>query len=726
MDPESKITNNFQILFRKSIRPVEWNQNGARMALRLDPRTNINSFLFAKYSSSQNYFYSKEINNIITGERTPVTIRLTDYNCFDDSEDLLKRFYQIEEYPIKIEMLTEYYKFHEDVPRFFVLSVAQTVYNFYDKKRRIKYIRITRMLKGPGNIDDIKIHDSEQNSSLDKGISNHPSLLNMLSSYLKNPVSTRKKSYMRSSLRLDSLSFKGESSVTIADLDKFLAEVFNCDQKTNIHSSRLNFSLAKKQETIHYFEKSVFVKKKNEMKCHQKRSEMHKDTLKLRFFNNDNMFLKNPNINHIMVKKLNKDGFLKALSRNVSLKQQTIIKDNTATISNKSCNKTNSQSRTAKEELSKKFKNLNINNLNININFSKDLSKSSKFVKTIDSRISRAKFGTAPVKEEIWNFKQYEDIKLPKRLSLADNAELIRMESPTYSLLHKFKKDLKEPNLKFIESIKREDKVNCKISRKSKTNNVLSDSKSRLPLRKNGSTDKTYDVPLQKLNSFNLKFQKSIKENIRTADLNNRVVSTSKKSVNSKSRRPRSRDFNLHEKDFPKENIKSLLINPKMNSLCGLMSTSLKSKKNHKSSRLESLGGNKKNIFLSHHNAEVKKKKSFDRSNIKMVHNSIRESIHPSKRALRTLEINKISNFYNLFDDPRTASVNKCATVSSSSKPRMSEGLNASRKYQTINYMNLFSKKNSFQESKVKSNIEKSLKGSFIRKDKQRKFSNAS
>lgn len=73
---------------------------------------------------------------------------------------MLKRFYFCNEINAKLSMLTEYFKYHEDVPRLFMTRIAQTVHNFYDKKRRINYIRITRMLKGKVE-EKIKIHDSE-------------------------------------------------------------------------------------------------------------------------------------------------------------------------------------------------------------------------------------------------------------------------------------------------------------------------------------------------------------------------------------------------------------------------------------------------------------------------------------------------------------------------------------------------------------------------------------
>ena len=42
--------------------------------------------------------------------------------------------------------MTEYYKFHEDVPRIYMEPMSSTVHMYYDFKRRLTYIRVTKML----------------------------------------------------------------------------------------------------------------------------------------------------------------------------------------------------------------------------------------------------------------------------------------------------------------------------------------------------------------------------------------------------------------------------------------------------------------------------------------------------------------------------------------------------------------------------------------------------
>lgn len=45
-----------------------------------------------------------------------------------------------------MEDLTEYYKYHKDIPRLFMQSVGHIMNRFHDKRRRIEYHRIKKML----------------------------------------------------------------------------------------------------------------------------------------------------------------------------------------------------------------------------------------------------------------------------------------------------------------------------------------------------------------------------------------------------------------------------------------------------------------------------------------------------------------------------------------------------------------------------------------------------
>jgi len=87
------------------------------------------------------------VNDILTQGRTAAVIRYKDLETFDEEDEFLKRFYEREEYPKKISLLTEYYKYHKDIARLFMLPTTSSLNKYHDRKRRIEYIRITGMIK---------------------------------------------------------------------------------------------------------------------------------------------------------------------------------------------------------------------------------------------------------------------------------------------------------------------------------------------------------------------------------------------------------------------------------------------------------------------------------------------------------------------------------------------------------------------------------------------------
>jgi hypothetical protein len=78
--------------------------------------------------------------------RTRSLIRYRDGLTYDECEEYMKRTYARREFREKIGVLSEYYKFHRDVPRVFMMPISITLSKYHDRKRRIEYVRITRML----------------------------------------------------------------------------------------------------------------------------------------------------------------------------------------------------------------------------------------------------------------------------------------------------------------------------------------------------------------------------------------------------------------------------------------------------------------------------------------------------------------------------------------------------------------------------------------------------
>src|SRR3990167_6472404 len=102
--------------------------------------------LYNKYSASQDYYYSSRVNNILSEAQTPGAIAYFDVLTFLDEDEYLKRFYEFFEYGAKIQLLSEYYKFHKDIPRIFTVPEFLTLNKYYDAKRKYEYQRIRKLL----------------------------------------------------------------------------------------------------------------------------------------------------------------------------------------------------------------------------------------------------------------------------------------------------------------------------------------------------------------------------------------------------------------------------------------------------------------------------------------------------------------------------------------------------------------------------------------------------
>jgi len=76
------------------------------------------------------------------GGRTKAVIYFKDAAAIDDEAEYLKRYYFTDEFQKKIKLFTEYYKFHKDIPRLFMLPETIVLTNYHDKKRLIDYYRI--------------------------------------------------------------------------------------------------------------------------------------------------------------------------------------------------------------------------------------------------------------------------------------------------------------------------------------------------------------------------------------------------------------------------------------------------------------------------------------------------------------------------------------------------------------------------------------------------------
>lgn len=67
---------------------------------------------------------------------------MMDKLVLDENMERLNRFYYKREFKKKLTKLTEYYKFHTEIPRLFMLPVVKVVNSHHNRKRRLKYYEV--------------------------------------------------------------------------------------------------------------------------------------------------------------------------------------------------------------------------------------------------------------------------------------------------------------------------------------------------------------------------------------------------------------------------------------------------------------------------------------------------------------------------------------------------------------------------------------------------------
>lgn len=105
-----------------------------------------NRLLKDKYQDEM-YCICSPVVNIIDKVISPAYLKFVQTSQFEKSSEALARFYPASGQPAKIEELTTFYKFHQEVPRLFMKDKCLIIHQYYDSKRRINYERIRRMLE---------------------------------------------------------------------------------------------------------------------------------------------------------------------------------------------------------------------------------------------------------------------------------------------------------------------------------------------------------------------------------------------------------------------------------------------------------------------------------------------------------------------------------------------------------------------------------------------------
>ncbi|CAD8048411.1 unnamed protein product [Paramecium sonneborni] len=160
----------------------------------------INHTLYHKYASSQNYYFTKEINDILSKNRTSATIKFYDDMQYLENDEYMSKVYYFEDYQSKIYFLVEFYKYHHDLPRFTVdEDIIQILNLYYDKKRKLEYYKIQRQieqenLKNPDQPQKAIVGDKpiESQSTPQSEISGNSTINNNVENILSDTILQQK------------------------------------------------------------------------------------------------------------------------------------------------------------------------------------------------------------------------------------------------------------------------------------------------------------------------------------------------------------------------------------------------------------------------------------------------------------------------------------------------------------------------------------------------------
>lgn len=277
--------------------------------------TMINKALYVKFAASQNYYYCKDINEILSKTRNKISINFKDQQSYDEEEEYLKRYYPAREINGKLTILTEYYKFHSDVPRIFIQSIAKLTNYYHDRKRKIEYIRITKIINDKNQEIKNKQAKKDENSKLNEGQQLKEKLDPKLE-FLKilDEIDLNEEKKIPEAQKND---ISGVS--TVIELQKKLGAIIN-EKFSNDLLSELNIN----EESIAYhFDGSSFLKFMNDIE--QKNIEK-KIKVTSNFIKNEDKNLNNEKENTVLMKKFLKQNFNHQTEKHNSTQKQPIIK----------------------------------------------------------------------------------------------------------------------------------------------------------------------------------------------------------------------------------------------------------------------------------------------------------------------------------------------------------------------------------------------------------------
>ena len=117
-----------------------------RLCKLFSQRDNINRILnqglYNKYTSSLDYYYTKDINSILYKKRKPFSIQFNDERILDDDREYLRKFFGRHEATAQLVDIKNFYTQFKDYPKFFSLPFMLVMNTHIRRQRRLEYYNV--------------------------------------------------------------------------------------------------------------------------------------------------------------------------------------------------------------------------------------------------------------------------------------------------------------------------------------------------------------------------------------------------------------------------------------------------------------------------------------------------------------------------------------------------------------------------------------------------------
>jgi hypothetical protein len=189
----------------------------------------LNRALYLKYSNSYDHLLTKEIEEFVENKHKRTVISFKDNVLIEEEEEYMTEVFEPTRTKKKVEFLTEYYKFHNEIPRIFIKEVSDVMNRYHDKKRRIDYYRIKKLLKeqnGEENFseDDEEDEESDESSESEEEEEEGDNKKKVINSRILNTFLLEQQKEKGGRLPIK-VPRKKDASITLVELNSYLGDL---------------------------------------------------------------------------------------------------------------------------------------------------------------------------------------------------------------------------------------------------------------------------------------------------------------------------------------------------------------------------------------------------------------------------------------------------------------------------------------------------------------------